>query len=120
MINLTMSTALGVLFILVGAFNIWLIFHSTTKLKDRGAAARLVRAHRIGGYIFILLFAAMTYFMILRVKDVPDELAIRPMIHMLLAMLIVPLMFVKVLIARYYKSYYAVLMPLGLIIFSLA
>src|SRR6266478_1153676 len=31
-----------------------------------------------------------------------------------------PLLFVKVLVARYYKSYYSFLLPIGLVIFVLA
>jgi ferredoxin-NADP reductase/cytochrome c2 len=120
MLQTTLSAVLGLVFIIVGAVNVWLIFHSSSRLKDKGASARLVRGHRIGGYIFIMIFCVMTYYMILRVKDVPDELSARPMLHMVLAMLMVPLLFVKVLIARYYKTYYSVLMPLGLIVFTLA
>lgn len=39
------------------------------------------------------------------------------MIHLTLAMVLSPLLFVKVLVARYYKSYYSLLMPIGLVIF---
>ena len=42
------------------------------------------------------------------------------MIHMTLAMVLSPLLFVKVLVARYYKSYYSFLMPIGLVIFVLS
>lgn len=119
MLQTSWSALLGLLFVLVGGINIWLIFHASSRLKDKGASARLIQGHRIGGYLFIMLFSIMTYYMILKVKDTPEELALRPMIHMLLALLMVPLIFVKVLVARYYKTYYNVLMPLGLIIFTL-
>src|SRR5438105_4701151 len=120
MLQTSLSAVLGVLFVFVGALNVWLIFHSSSRLKDRGASARLIRGHRIGGYIFIMIFCVMIYFMILRLKDTPDELSLRPMVHMILSMMLVPLLFVKVLIARYYKTYYSILTPLGLIIFSVA
>jgi mono/diheme cytochrome c family protein len=42
------------------------------------------------------------------------------MIHLTLAMVLSPLLFVKVLIARYYKSYSSLLMPMGLVIFVLS
>ena len=42
------------------------------------------------------------------------------MIHLTLAMVLSPLLFVKVLVARYYKSYYSFLMPIGLTIFVLS
>jgi len=37
------------------------------------------------------------------------------MIHLALAMVLSPLLFVKVLIARYYKPYYSLLTPIGLV-----
>jgi ferredoxin-NADP reductase len=120
MLETSLSAVLGLVYIAIGAIIVWLIFHASSRLKDKGASARLVQGHRIGGYIFILLFCVMTYYMILKIKDSPDELALRPMIHMLLAMLLTPLIFIKVLVARYYKTYYSVLMPLGLIIFTLS
>src|SRR5262249_37575838 len=120
MLQTSLSAVLGILFVLVGGLNVWLIFHATSRLKNRGANARLVIGHRIGGYIFIMLFFVMLYYMFLRLKETPDELTLRPMMHMFLGMMLVPLLFIKVLVARYYKTYYSVLMPLGLIIFTLA
>jgi hypothetical protein len=61
----------------------------------------------------------MTWFMLLRLRDVADELPLRSMLHILIALILVPLFLVKVLIARYYKSYTSVLVPLGLAIFTL-
>lgn len=120
MLETSFSAVLGLIYIAIGAITVWLIFHASSRLKDKGASARLVQGHRIGGYLFILLFCVMTYYMVLKIKDAPDELALRPMLHMLLAMLLIPLIFIKVLVARYYKTYYSVLMPLGLIIFTLS
>lgn len=120
MLETSLSAFLGILYIAVGAVTVWLIFHASSRLKDKGASAKLVKGHRIGGYIFIFLFCVMTYYMVLKIKDTPDELALRPMLHMLIAMLLIPLIFIKVLVARYYKTYYSVLMPLGLIIFTLS
>ena len=42
------------------------------------------------------------------------------MIHLTLAMVLSPLLFVKVLGARYYRNYYSVLIPIGLVIFVLS
>lgn len=119
MLQASISAILGILFVGAGAFSIWSMFQASAKLKDRGANARLVFWHRVGGYVFIALFVAMTYFMVLRLKDVPDELSNRALLHVTIASVMVPLIFAKVLVARYYKAYYSYLMPLGMIIFSL-
>src|ERR1700687_3446107 len=61
----------------------------------------------------------MGYFMVARLGGAGGAPP-STMIHLTLAMVLSPLLFVKVLVARYYKSYYSVLMPIGLVIFVLA
>ncbi len=116
----TLSTAFGVSFALVGGATVWLMLQATARMKQKGASARLIQAHRAGGYIFIALFGLMTYYMIRRLADMHGEASALPLVHMLLAVVLVPLIFVKVLIARYYKAaFYSALLPLGLIIYSI-
>jgi ferredoxin-NADP reductase/mono/diheme cytochrome c family protein len=120
MTNTSISLLLGTLFVLLGALNVWLIFHASRALTTSRMSQGLIQAHRLGGYLFIALFCLMSYFMALRTTDVSDELSMRALIHILVAMSLVPLLFIKVLIARYYKSYYSALTSLGVIIFCLA
>ena len=114
-----LSAVLGFVFILIGAAAIWLIFEASRHSHDQSARNRRIRAHRIAGYLFIALFCFMTWLMLLRLKDAADELSLRPMLHILVAMVLAPLFLIKVLVARYYKSYTSVLVPLGLTIFTL-
>jgi hypothetical protein len=51
--------------------------------------------------------------MVSRLDDVGGSAASSTMIHLTLAMVLSPLLFVKVLIARYYKGYSSFLIPLG-------
>jgi len=120
MLSTSLSLWLGLTFLLVGAINVWLILQSSARVKNAQFSSRLVAAHRVGGYIFIALFAAMTYFMVSRLGDLGNNTSPATMIHLTLAMVLSPLLFVKVLVARYYKSYYGFLMPIGLVIFVLA
>jgi len=120
MLSTSLSLWLGLTFLLVGAINVWLILQSSARVKNAQASSRLVAAHRVGGYIFIALFAAMAYFMVSRLGDIGNNTSPTTMIHLTLAMVLSPLLFVKVLVARYYKSYYGFLMPIGLVIFVLA
>ena len=119
---LTSSTSvwLGITFVLVGAINVWLILQASARVRDAKASPRLIAAHRIGGYLFIALFCVMGYFMVNRLGDVGAGTSPGTMIHLTLAMVLSPLLFVKVLIARYYKSYSSLLMPIGLVIFVLS
>jgi hypothetical protein len=88
-------------------------------LRRFHAARDRIYAHRIAGYLFIALFCFMTWFMLLRVEDTPDELPLRSMLHILIATVLAPLLLVKVVIACYYKSFTSALVPLGLTIFTL-
>jgi ferredoxin-NADP reductase/mono/diheme cytochrome c family protein len=111
---------LGTLFVVLGALNVWLIFHASRALTTSRMSQRLIQAHRLGGYLFIALFCLMSYFMALRTTTLSDDLSMPALVHVLVAMSLVPLLFVKVLIARYYKSYYSALTSLGVVIFCLA
>jgi ferredoxin-NADP reductase len=118
MLNRSLSLGLGIAFVLIGAINVWLILQASAKVRDAQAGSRLVSAHRIGGYLFIALYCILGYFMVARLGD--GAAAPSTIIHIALAMVLSPLIFVKVLVARYYKSHYSVLMPLGLLIFVLS
>jgi len=120
MLNMSTSVWLGITFVVIGAINVWLILQASAQVRDAKASTRLIVAHRIGGYLFIALFCVMGYFMVSRLGDAASGAAPGTMIHMTLAMVLSPLLFVKVLVARYYKSYYSVLMPIGLVIFVLS
>src|SRR5229473_4971379 len=120
MLSSSASLWLGITFVLVGAINVWLILQASVRVKDAKAGTRLIAAHRIGGYLFIALFCVMGYFMVARLGDVAGGVSPATMIHLTLAMVLSPLLFVKVLVARYYKSYYSFLMPIGLVIFVLS
>src|SRR6266852_3778065 len=120
MLNNSASLWLGVTFVLIGAINVWLILQASARVRDAKASTRLVAAHRIGGYLFIALFCVMGYFMLARLGDVAGGAPPGTMIHLTLAMVLSPLLFVKVLVARYYRTYYSVLMPIGLVIFALS
>jgi hypothetical protein len=120
MINSLLSQWLGITFVLIGAINVWLILQSSARLKSIRASRRLIAGHRIGGYLFIALFCVMAYFMVSRLGHASGSASPGTVIHMTPAMVLSPLLFVKVLVARYYKNYYSLLMPIGLVIFVLS
>src|SRR6266436_747815 len=117
MLNSSTSVWLGIAFVLIGAINVWLILQASARVRDAKASTRLIAAHRIGGYLFIALFCVMAYFMVARLGDAGAGASSGTIIHLTLAMVLSPLLFVKVLVARYYKSYYSVLLPIGVVIF---
>src|SRR5579864_3269293 len=120
MLNSSTSVWLGITFVLIGAINVWLILQASARVRDAKASTRLIAAHRIGGYLFIAVFCVMGYFMVARLGDPGGGTSPGTMIHMTLAMVLSPLLFVKVLVARYYKNYHSFLLPIGLVIFVLS
>lgn len=120
MLTASVSLVLGFAFVLMGGVNIWLVLEAWSRVKAAKVSSRMLALHRIGGYLFICLFCVMTYFMVGRLRndgaDVPATLTL----HFALAMILSPLLFIKVLIARYYKNQHGFLMPVGLTIFVLA
>ena len=100
--HLPMSLTLAGLFVFLAGFNLW------NMLTSHGSSPRTGRlwtqAHRILGYVFIALFGILCSFMFLRLRGMADELPPRLILHVGLALLIAPLLFVKVIVARYQKA----------------
>src|SRR5215472_1321035 len=120
MLSPSLSLLLGFIFVLVGGVNVWLVLESWSRVKGSNASSRLLTLHRIGGYVFIGLFSIMTYFMVDRLRGGSVNTSSTASIHLVLAMILLPLLFIKVLIARFYRHQHGLMMPLGLTIFVLA
>ena len=112
------SLTLACLFVFLAGFNVW------NMLTGRGTSAQNSRlwsqVHRVVGYAFIALFAILCYFMLLRVKGSAHELSPRLTLHMGLALLLAPLLLVKLIVARYQKTARGLLTALGIGIFVTA
>jgi hypothetical protein len=104
----------------VGGINVWLVLEAWSRVKAADASSRMLALHRIGGYLFIGLFCVMAYFMLARLRSRGVDTSATVTIHLALAMILSPLLFIKVLIARYYKNQHRLLLPLGITIFVLA
>jgi ferredoxin-NADP reductase len=120
MLTTSASIALGLAFVLLGGFNVWLVLEAWSRVKAAKASSRMLTLHRIGGYLFIALFCVMTYFMFARLRGGGVDNSATVTLHLALAMILSPLLFIKVIIARYYKNQHNLLMPIGLTIFVLA
>lgn len=120
MLTTAASLAMGFAFVLIGGINVWLVFESSGRVKAAKLSSRMLALHRIGGYLFIALFCVMSWYMVARLRAGGADTSATVTLHLALAMLLSPLLFIKVLVARYYKNHHGLLLPIGLTIFILA
>jgi hypothetical protein len=113
MLTISASIWLGLTFVLIGTISVRLTLQTSASVRGVNAPTRLKAAHRIGVYLFIALVSALGYFMVTRLGDAAAGAPPSTMIHLTLAIVLSPLLFVKALGARYNKSYYSPLVPIG-------
>jgi ferredoxin-NADP reductase/mono/diheme cytochrome c family protein/uncharacterized protein YjeT (DUF2065 family) len=114
------SVALGLTFVLIGGLNVWLVLEAWSRMKTAKTSSRMLALHRVGGYLFIALYCVMAYFMVGRLGTDGADPSPTVTVHLVLALIMSPLLFIKVLIARYYRNQHSLLLPIGLAIFVLA
>ncbi len=118
--NPHINAFLGVLFILIGAITAFIMIHLKGRSKDRVHGKTLVWGHRILGYVFIAIYVLMVVTMIIRISYYQDELSPRAIFHVVLALSLIPLLAVKLLVARKYNLLTSRLFFLGMTIFLFA
>jgi len=115
-----LTISLGLVFVGLATLNVITLLESSRPSQTPQRRARAIKLHRSGGYLFIGLFVMMFWFMSKRLIGSPEGLLGDAALHINLAVLLVPLLFVKVIVARKYKSYHSVLFPLGLSIYAIS
>ncbi len=116
--RLVMSLVLASLFVFLAGFNVWNML--TSRVTSARSTRFWINVHHACGYAFLALYFIFCYFMLLRLRGQPDELSPRLIVHEGLALALAPLLFVKVIVARYQKSARGVLTALGIAIFAIA
>jgi ferredoxin-NADP reductase len=115
-----LSISLGLVFVGLATLNVITLLESSRVALTPERRARAIKLHRAGGYLFIGLFVMMFWFMTKRLIGSPEGLIGDAALHINLAVLLVPLLFVKVIVARKYKSHHSILFPLGLTIYAIS
>ncbi|WP_339136483.1 MAG: hypothetical protein WGN25_01200 [Candidatus Electrothrix sp. GW3-4] len=114
------SSMLATLLVVIGGVTVLIMLEMTGKVRDSPRRKGWILLHRILGYLFLVLFAAMLVFMVIKAGGFQEELPARAMIHIILALLLVPLIMIKVVIARRHAQLSTKLIMLGLAIFGLS
>ncbi|MCI5124299.1 MAG: hypothetical protein D3925_07445, partial [Candidatus Electrothrix sp. AR5] len=111
---------LATLLVVIGGVTVLIMLEMTGKVRDSPRRKGWILLHRILGYLFLVLFAAMLIFMVVKAGGFQEELPARAMLHIILALLLVPLIMIKVVIARRHAQLSTKLIMLGLAIFGLS
>jgi glycine betaine catabolism B len=116
--NSTIGLVAGLLFVGLALCSVLLMLEEG-RSQSLSTKTRLIVLHRVSGYSYLILFSLVTYFMSQRLvgTGLSKKLLTDLVLHVALALLLVPLVVVKVLVARRYKHAHSVLMPLGISIF---
>jgi len=117
--NVQLSSIISIVFVLMGLFTVLIMLKLHGNPKEKIPMKLLRNVHRILGYVFLVYFLLMMVLMLTRVNGISAEFSPRVVVHMVLAVMIIPLFLTKILIARFFKRLFPNLILLGLAIFIL-
>ena len=95
---------LGLIFVIAGAVSLFTMLEIRGRPKLTLNSKTLIMIHRISGYIFVLIYLLLVVFMVIKLKNYQLELSPRANIHILLAVVMFPILVLKLLMALIYKK----------------
>ena len=112
----------GVAFLALAAFNVVLMLETSRPSRTATVRVQLITAHRVGGYLFVILFCLMVYSMSQRLagSGITSHLPTHLVLHIVLVLSLVPLLLLKILVARRYRQSQSMLKALGIAIFVIS
>ncbi|MFC1869062.1 DUF6529 family protein, partial [Thermodesulfobacteriota bacterium] len=114
------TSILAVFWILTGLAAVLIMLEIQGHPGKNNHLKGLTLLHRVLGFIFILLYVAVTILMIIRIAGYHQELALRPLIHAHLAVFLLPVLTLKWLVVRRFKRFFNYLPVLGCLILAVA
>ncbi len=118
----TSAIVAGIVFVALAAANVVVMLEASHPARNGATRTRLITAHRVGGYLFVILFCIMTYGMSQRLagSGIRGHLPAHLVLHIVLVLVLVPLLLLKILIARRYRHSHSSLKALGVTIFMVS
>jgi mono/diheme cytochrome c family protein len=115
-----LTSTLGVLFVISAAVQVWLMLEVIGREKPRFNEKIMSLIHRWNGRVFVLIYFVLAYVMIQRIAQSNAPLETRTIIHAVLALAILPILFVKILIVRRYPRAFNYVLPMGVAILAIS
>jgi ferredoxin-NADP reductase len=112
----------GITFVTVAAVNVTVMLEASRPSHNVTTKVRLIALHRVVGYLFVIVFCIMAYSMSQRLagSGITGDLPAYLVLHIVLVFVLVPLLLLKILIARRYKQSQSSLKALGITIFVIS
>jgi ferredoxin-NADP reductase len=112
----------GIAFVILAAANVVVMLEASRPSRNATTRSRLIALHRVGGYLFVILFCIMVYSMSQRLtgSGITGDLPTYLVLHIVLVFVLVPLLLLKILIARRHKQSHSSLKALGVTIFVIS
>ena len=109
----------GIAFVILAGGNVVLMLEASRPARSVTTGRRLLAVHRASGYLFVILFCIMVYSMSQRLIGVgiTGDLPTYLVVHIVLVLVLVPLLLLKIFIARRYKQSRSLLKAFGVTIF---
>jgi len=116
------NSSLSVIFIVCGVAAVFIMLELRGAPKDRSINPLLIKLHKIFGWLFTGIFLCLMTIMIFKVAGYTDEISPRISLHIVLSLALIPLLAVKIIIARRYPRLSPNLVNFGLavLIFAVA
>ncbi len=116
------STLLGgVAFVALAAVSVLTMFEASRPARAPQTRSRLLVAHRVAGYLFVIVLLVMVWTMLPRLAGTDSsELPSSIVVHVTCVLALVPMLVSKITIARRYKHSHSLLAPLGLAILTIS
>ncbi|WP_417908540.1 hypothetical protein [Candidatus Electronema sp. PJ] len=108
---------LAVLLIVIAGVTVLIMLEMNSKVHEEQEKTGWIDTHRFLGYLFLVLFAFMLAFMVFKVGSFREDM---PIPVTILALLLIPLIMIKVVIARQKTQISTKLILLGTAIFGLS
>jgi len=114
------NSSLAIVFLICGIAATFIMLELRGAPKDRSINATLIRLHKIFGWFFMGIFLLLVVVMILKLSGYKEEISSRISFHIALSLALIPLLGVKIIIARRYPRLSQYLIAFGPIALAFA
>src|SRR3984957_1248575 len=110
------DTFSGIAFVILAAAHVVVMLEASKPLRGATSRSRLIALHRVSGYLYLILFCIMAYSMSQRLtgSGITGDLPAYLVLHVVLVFVLVPLLLLKILVARRYKQSQSTQKALGI------